>query len=66
MSVNQWKCSNCGYTFEAAQPPERCPSCHEACTFLNVTCYIPECGGPGAGGVDERLGKKDGSEGKPV
>jgi len=55
--MTTWKCSNCGYTFEAEDVPERCPSCREACSFLNVTCYIPECGGP-EGGVDERLGKK--------
>ena len=54
--MNTWKCSNCGYTFEAADVPEKCPSCHETCSFLNVTCYIPECGGAGA---DERLGEKE-------
>jgi rubredoxin len=60
-SMNQWKCSNCGYTFEAETVPDRCPSCKQACTFSDVTCYIPDCGGPG--NIDPRLaGKKD----KPI
>jgi len=40
-----WKCSNCGYTFQAEAPPNACPSCKERCTFTNVTCYRPDCGG---------------------
>jgi rubredoxin len=51
-----WKCSNCGYTFDAeaaAAPPASCPSCKEKCEFLNVTCYVPECGQTGQ---DPRLG----------
>lgn len=48
-----FKCSNCGYTLEAPTPPEECPSCREKCEFLDVTCYIPECG---TGPSDERLG----------
>ena len=51
-----WKCSNCGYTFEAdagAAPPQACPSCKQKCEFLNVTCYVPECGQTGQ---DPRLG----------
>ncbi len=42
-----WKCGKCGYTFESeagTPPPKICPSCKEECEFLNVTCYIPECG----------------------
>ena len=41
-----WKCSNCGYTFQADMAPEDsiCPSCKEKCTFKNVTCYLEECG----------------------
>ena len=53
-----WKCSHCGYTLDAEQPPEQCPSCKEKCVFLNVTCYIPECGAPGPHAMDERLGSK--------
>jgi rubredoxin len=51
-----WKCSHCGYTFEAEAakaPPQACPSCKEKCEFLNVTCYVPECG---MAGQDPRLG----------
>jgi rubredoxin len=47
---NTWKCSKCGYTFDAAvgkPPPEACPGCQEKCEFLNVTCYIPDCGEQG-------------------
>jgi rubredoxin len=59
--MTQWKCSNCGYTFGAETTPDRCPSCEKACTFSDVTCYIPDCGGPGK--IDPRLvGKKD----KPI
>jgi rubredoxin len=43
---NWWKCSNCGYTLQAATPPETCPSCKEKCNFVDATCYTPECGGP--------------------
>ncbi len=46
-SKNWWKCPNCGYTLQAATPPETCPSCHEKCTFVDATCYTPDCGGPG-------------------
>ena len=55
--MTQWKCSSCSYTFEAETTPDRCPSCKKACTFLDVTCYIPECGGPQ--NIDARLMEKD-------
>ncbi len=48
-----WKCTKCGYTLEAASPPRTCPECKETCEFKDVSCYIPECGGPG--NVDPRL-----------
>ena len=48
-----WKCSNCGYLITAGAPPATCPSCGQKCNFLNVTCYTPECGGPG--NIDPRL-----------
>ena len=48
-----WKCSNCGYTFEAREAPDKCSACNAECSFLNVTCYTPDCAG---GAVDERLG----------
>lgn len=47
-----WKCSNCKYVMQAAVPPEQCPSCQQICQFVDVTCYIPECGMTGS---DPRL-----------
>jgi rubrerythrin len=52
--LTYWKCSHCGFLITAAAPPDTCPSCKEKCEFLNVTCYTPECGGPGK--IDPRLG----------
>jgi rubredoxin len=49
-----WKCSKCGYTFEADAHPDQCPSCREKCEFLDNTCYTPDCA---AQGVDDRIGK---------
>lgn len=51
--MNYWICSECNYVLEAETPPEVCPSCHGKCLFTNVTCYIPECGGPDH--LDQRL-----------
>ena len=48
-----WKCGNCKFIFTAERPPAACPECKEKCDFLNVTCYTPECGGPG--NIDSRL-----------
>jgi rubrerythrin len=48
-----WKCGDCGFLLTAASPPNTCPSCHKDCEFKNVTCYTPECGGPG--NIDPRL-----------
>ncbi|MBN2402970.1 MAG: hypothetical protein JXN64_11290 [Spirochaetes bacterium] len=48
-----WKCEECGYTLTASAPPEICPACNKKCIFKNVTCYTPECGGPG--NIDGRL-----------
>ena len=42
-----WRCSKCGYTITADKHPDICPSCNQKCIFLNITCYTPECGGPG-------------------
>jgi rubredoxin len=47
-----WKCSKCGYTFTALKPDEECPSCHEKCEVIDLTCSTPDCGGPGQ---DNRL-----------
>jgi rubrerythrin len=51
--LTYWKCSQCGFLLTAGKPPEICPECGSVCEFKNVTCYIPECGGPGH--VDPRL-----------
>lgn len=51
--MSWWMCDECDYVFEAETPPESCPECHEKCTFGDVTCYTPECGGPGK--LDNRL-----------
>lgn len=57
-NLNWWKCSECGYMFQAALPPKTCPSCKEKCAFLNATCYTPDCGGPESGNPDPRIGAK--------
>jgi rubredoxin len=56
-----WKCDNCGFTFtsEADKLPGKCPSCNQKCTFLNVTCYTPDCQLPNGTGSDPRIGNKD-------
>ena len=51
--LTYWKCSKCGFTVTAAKPPDVCPECGEKCDFKNITCYTPECGGPG--NIDPRL-----------
>ncbi len=38
------KCSKCGYTLEKLPPPEKCPSCGFSCTFVDASCYTPDCG----------------------
>jgi len=48
-----WKCGECGRTVQTLKPPEKCPGCGEACDFKNITCYTPECGGPG--NIDPKL-----------
>lgn len=55
-----WKCENCGYTFECEPDklPKKCPSCGQECTFLNVTCYNPDCQLPEGPGFDPRIGNK--------
>ncbi len=46
-NLTYWKCSNCRYLITSEKPPDVCPDCGQKCPFLNVTCYLPECGGPG-------------------
>ena len=43
----EWKCTKCGYTLNASIPPKECPSCKEKCDFVDVSCYIPDCGNTG-------------------
>jgi rubredoxin len=50
-----WKCTACGNTLTADVPPERCPGCAERCEFVDVTCYIPECGGAGTGNMNPQV-----------
>jgi rubredoxin len=51
--LTHWKCGKCSFTFTAPSLPEKCPVCDEKCDFLNITCYTPDCGGPG--NIDPRL-----------
>jgi rubrerythrin len=51
--LTYWKCSECKYIITAGIPPEACPECGEKGGFTNITCYTPECGGPGH--IDARL-----------
>jgi len=51
--LTYWKCGNCGFLLTAPVGPDTCPSCKEKCEFKNVTCYTPECGGPG--NIDPQL-----------
>lgn len=51
--LTYWKCGDCGYLLTAPAPPGECPECKAKDSFKNVTCYIPECGGPG--NIDPRL-----------
>ena len=53
-TMPSWKCSNCGYTFDADSHPNECPSCKEKCEFVDNTCYTPDCA---AEGTDDRIGK---------
>ncbi len=50
--MEEWKCEKCGYVLKTDKPPDVCPSCKEKCQFINVTCYIPDCGETGS---DKRL-----------
>jgi rubredoxin len=51
--MSWWICDECNYVLEAEAPPEKCPQCKQVCIFSDVTCYIPECGGPGS--LDPKL-----------
>jgi rubredoxin len=53
-----WRCSNCSFTLQAAKPLGICPICRGQIGFINVSCYLLECGGPGQ--IDHRLTKQSG------
>ncbi len=50
-----WKCNDCGNTLDVFSPPEICPSCKKKCEFIDVSCYIPDCGGAGSGRIDPTI-----------
>jgi rubredoxin len=53
-----WKCNGCGYLIQqdvGKEHPKPCPACKKECTFTNVTCYTPECGGPQSSNFDPSL-----------
>ncbi len=64
--MTTWKCNTCGNTLTAEVPPETCPSCKQTCEYVNVTCYIPGCGGPESGNINTEVFEKseDLDEGK--
>ena len=53
-----WKCNKCGSTIEASIYPDTCPSCKEKCEYVDVTCYLPECGGPTSGNINPQVFKE--------
>lgn len=53
-----WKCSRCGNTVTVDVPPDICPSCKERCEYVDVTCYIPGCGGPESGNINTEVFEK--------
>ena len=56
--VDRQKCNGCGYLIQqdvGKQHPKPCPACKKDCTFTNVTCYQPECGGPQSSNFDPTL-----------
>ena len=59
-----WKCTSCGNTVSADVPPERCPGCAGQCEYVDVTCYIPECGGPGSGSENPQASERSGESGR--
>ncbi len=60
--MNWWLCSECQYVVQAELPPSTCPSCKKDCQFSDVTCYIPDCGGPEH--LDHRLVASKARDGK--
>lgn len=53
VKMADWKCKECGYTVKSDLPPEECPTCKKKCEYVDISCYIPDCGKTGQ---DPRLG----------
>ncbi|MBF0376174.1 MAG: hypothetical protein HQK69_00330 [Desulfamplus sp.] len=53
--MTSWICDKCGYKLNADTPPEECPSCKNKCSFVDNSCYTPDCTGKGN---DPRIGNK--------
>lgn len=51
--MTYWMCDKCNFVIELAAPPDPCPGCNVRCSFSDVTCYTPDCGGLGT--LDSRL-----------
>jgi rubrerythrin len=51
--LTYWRCGKCGVLYTASVPPDVCPECGEKCSFKDVTCHVPGCGG--SGHIDRRL-----------
>jgi endogenous inhibitor of DNA gyrase (YacG/DUF329 family) len=62
--MTTWKCNTCSNTISADTPPEICPFCRQKCEYVDVTCYIPECGGPGSGNINPEVFNKKGDPDK--
>jgi len=62
--MTKWQCVECGYFLEEVKPPDKCPGCQASCSYTDVTCYRPECGGPAQsdpmvmGSITQRIGLK--------
>ncbi len=55
--MTSWMCNKCGYVSEnKASPPEKCPSCRSECSFIDNSCYTPDCVGEPN---DPQIKKKD-------
>jgi rubredoxin len=53
--MTTWKCIKCGNTISQDIPPDACTFCKEKCEFVDVTCYIPECGGSASGNINQQV-----------
>ena len=56
--MTTWKCSVCGFTREGNEPPEPCPGCQSSCSFVDASCYTPDCGGADSGNINPDVGRE--------